>query len=214
MNLLPFGITLIQAAVGRLLNPVFINARNIGGFVADVTVEERHTDELRITDHPVERNAVISDHAFKLPKMLTITAGWSTSGFNALRDPFYVRNVYEALLALQESRQLIEVVTGKRIYDNMLIQRLTTVTNERTENALMVVCDLREVQVVSTQTTTTGAGSAHQAFPNVTGGVQNVGSGSLEPATSFNNSWNALGNASSSAMPSWAYNLPIQTVGR
>lgn len=46
---------------------------------AQVTLEEVHHDELEITDHPVERGAVISDHAFKRPVEVIIRCAWSNS---------------------------------------------------------------------------------------------------------------------------------------
>lgn len=64
--------------------------RTIGPIVAQVTIQEVHTDTLEITEHPVEMGAVISDHAFKRPAELTITASWSNSpsgnGTNSLLD--------------------------------------------------------------------------------------------------------------------------------
>jgi hypothetical protein len=52
-------------------------------FVPDATIEEVHSDDLEITDHPVEQGTVISDHAFKRPSELIITAGWSNSPNNS-----------------------------------------------------------------------------------------------------------------------------------
>jgi hypothetical protein len=52
-------------------------------FVPDATIEEVHSDDLEITDHPVEQGTVISDHAFKRPSELIITAGWSDSPNNS-----------------------------------------------------------------------------------------------------------------------------------
>ncbi|MFX9718550.1 phage baseplate protein, partial [Acinetobacter baumannii] len=54
--------------------------RTIGGYVAEVTVREQHSDDLTITTHPVERGAPVTDHAFKMPAQLTIEAGWSAAG--------------------------------------------------------------------------------------------------------------------------------------
>lgn len=53
--------------------------RNIGAFVANVTIEEQHQDDIQITDHPVEIGAAITDHAFRKPSSLIIKAGWSNS---------------------------------------------------------------------------------------------------------------------------------------
>lgn len=52
-------------------------------FIPDATIEEVHNDELEITDHPVEQGASISDHAFKRPPDVVITAGWSDSPNNS-----------------------------------------------------------------------------------------------------------------------------------
>lgn len=52
-------------------------------FIADVTIEEVYTDELEVTEHPVEQGAVIADHAFKRPSEVIITAGWSDSPNNS-----------------------------------------------------------------------------------------------------------------------------------
>lgn len=64
--------------------------RSIGPLVAQVTLQEVHTDTLEITDHPVEQGASITDHAFKRPAELVITCAWSNSpsgnGSNSLLD--------------------------------------------------------------------------------------------------------------------------------
>lgn len=52
-------------------------------FVPDATIEESHNDELELTDHPVEQGATITDHAFKRPAELIVTAGWSDSPNNS-----------------------------------------------------------------------------------------------------------------------------------
>ena len=46
---------------------------------AQATFEERHIDELEVTDHPVQQGAMISDHAFKRPAEVTLHLGWSNS---------------------------------------------------------------------------------------------------------------------------------------
>jgi hypothetical protein len=72
-GLLQIGIELGEDAI--LVKP----KRQIGDFVAMVTIEEEHHDTLRITQHPVERGASITDHAYKEPAQLIVTAAWSNS---------------------------------------------------------------------------------------------------------------------------------------
>lgn len=47
--------------------------------VANVTVEEKHQDDLEITEHPVEQGGAITDHAFKKPAEVTVRMAWSNS---------------------------------------------------------------------------------------------------------------------------------------
>lgn len=47
--------------------------------LAQATIEERHTDDLEVTEHPVEQGAMISDHAYKRPAEVVLRLGWSNS---------------------------------------------------------------------------------------------------------------------------------------
>jgi hypothetical protein len=46
---------------------------------ADATIEELHSDEMEITDHPIEQGANIADHAFKHAAELILKLAWSNS---------------------------------------------------------------------------------------------------------------------------------------
>lgn len=54
--------SLLTESVGSLL--LAGKGRTIMGLFADVTIEEKHKDELKITEHPTEKGAAISDHAY------------------------------------------------------------------------------------------------------------------------------------------------------
>lgn len=140
----------------------FSTGRNIGGFSADVTVSEEHTDELQITDHPVETGANVSDHAFKLPMRVVIRVGYSDSSINA-SGTGYVKDIYDKFVTLQNTRQPFDVMTGKRSYKNMLIQSMATTTDETTENSLILVVTCREVIRVSTKVTSVGSPDQHKS---------------------------------------------------
>lgn len=164
----------------NLVTAVFKPARQLGPysvtpagvapllpFSAQVTVKELHTDELVITEHPVEQGASVTDHAFKKPSELMLILAWSNSGIqSALQavqglaglitgdqsgDFNYMQTVYNKLLVLQESRIPINVTTGKRKYSNMLIRSMTVPTEDVTEHSLFVTMILREIIIVTTQ---------------------------------------------------------------
>lgn len=173
----------IQIA-GALLSPV----RKIGPIFPDIVVEESHFDFLRITDHPVERGADTSDHAFKAPAEVMLRCGWSNSSAFAVglglipANPFaefsgtptYVQKVYDALIRLQNSRIPFDVFTGKRLYKNMLLQSLNVINDHRSEYALLAQLRLREIIIVSTWATKLPE-KANQSDPASTGEQQQSG---------------------------------------
>jgi hypothetical protein len=152
MSFIPLGISVATALLEGLLSPVFVRPRSIGGFIADVTVEERADDEVEMTQIPIETGAAITDHAFKRPSRLLIRAGWSNSSARAFGNPAYDILIYNAFLFLQQSLIPFQVITGKRVYNDMLVRRISQTTNEMTENALMLTIECQQVLFVTTQT--------------------------------------------------------------
>jgi hypothetical protein len=183
-GLVPTGLG-IAATAFEALEPIILRSRLIGPFQANVTIEERHVDELSVSEHPVEQGAAISDHSFKRPASVIIRAGWSNSSRQANNDPNYVIEIYEGFLALQASRIPFEILTGKRAYLNMLITRLTAVTDKDNENALMMICECREILIATTQLVTVG-NPANMASPQLNAASFGQGNVSLQPGTAFN----------------------------
>lgn len=149
--------------------------RQIGALIPDVVIREISKDEMVITDHPVERGAAISDHAFFRPSEIEMQIAWSdsTGGYVG-----YARDAYEQLIALQRQREPFEVTTGSRQYQNMLVSSIALTKDEKTENIALISVRLREVRITSTQTT--GAPNSAQANPAKTGETANVGQQQLK----------------------------------
>lgn len=156
--------------------------RMLGPIRVQCTIEEVHTDSLTITDHPVERGAAISDHAYKLPAQLVMRVGWSNSSLQALLNPNYVREIYEQLLALQETKEPFDVTTGKRLYKNMLFSALTVTTDQKTESTLMCTATMREVIRVQTRGVSVPPADV-QAEPKATAATAQTGVVQPRPAT-------------------------------
>jgi hypothetical protein len=185
MSLIPIGVTVAIAAAEDLLSSIFGPTLNIGGIVADVTVQEKHVDELEITDNPVEQNADITDHAYKRPVECTIRVGFSNSSLNAEGDPNYVIEMYQQFLALQASRQPFDIVTTKRLYSNMLAKRVETVSDKNFTNATIIEVACREVILVYTETTSVPP-AGNQANPQLNTPPSSTGAATLQPAPAFN----------------------------
>lgn len=180
---LGLGINALNAVVSEL---VLINPRFIGPFVADVTIEERGEDRMVVTKHPVEQGAAVADHAYKLPATLHIRGAYSSSSIFALGDPLYVNTAYQNFLALQASRTLFSIQTGKRLYVNMFMTDLIVVTDEKTEYALMFEMMCEELLLTSTQTVVVPP-TGNMANPASTGAPVQRGTVPLTTG----NSWNA-----------------------
>jgi len=132
--------------------------RKIGDITMDATISEKHEDSLTVTEHPIEKGAAISDHAYKNPMWVTIIAG------KGMKDGESVpRETYEALLELQQSREPFNIITGKREYENMLAQTINVMTDTDTENVLMVMLDCCEVIITETEVTQVPASRQRQA---------------------------------------------------
>lgn len=159
--------------------------RNIAGLVADVTVEEAETDEVTITEHPVEQGAPIGDHAFKRQEEVIIHAGWNAAKTG---DISAETGIYGVLLNLQASFVPFDLYTAKRRHKNMLITGLTVVTDHISEYALMAVIRCKEIILTKTQQATPGIATdpSNQNDPSVTAPPQNNGTQQLnqaDPAT-------------------------------
>jgi hypothetical protein len=180
--------------------------RSIGGIYPDVTIEEEHSDQLVVTDHPVQGsesgNATISDHAYKLPAEVVISYGWSPGGAgNATASSTYLNDIYSQILELQSTRAIFTVYTGRRIYQNMILQAVSMTTDRNTENALIVRMACREIIFVQTQTVQVSTNPATQLNPERTLGTTQRGPQPLQSGSSFNRVGAATAIAGSGGTP-------------
>jgi hypothetical protein len=200
-GLIPFGLSVAEAAIQGLVGPIIIRQRNIGGFIADVTIREEHEDELGITENPVGQGAAITDHSFKQPARLTVDIGYSNSSLQSEGDPNYVSDMYAQFLALQASRQPFDVITGKRVYTNMLIALLHTFTDEKTEDTLFLTVRMKEIILVNTQSVSVPPAS-QMNNPSSNGATQNLGTQQLSGTGTVG----APGSGASSSSTAFNYN--------
>ncbi len=184
----PMGIAGLAVAGASSFLPTPFSLRTIGSIKADVTFEERHEDSLTITDHPVEQGASITDHAYLNPVTVEIKVGFKpqTGVLSAVGSLFanggvpYLNQVYQNVLALQKNRTLNVIMTGKRVYTNMLVERIVCVTDRDTENVLRMTISCRQLILVQTMAVTIAPNSS-MANPAKNGSVPNLGQKTLAP---------------------------------
>lgn len=150
----------------------FLPKRAIGPFSATVTLEEVGTDELEITQHPVQQGASITDHAYNKPATVNLKVMWND-------DDAPLAETYFNLRTLQSSRVPFDVVTGKRTYKNMLIKSLGQTNDVQTENILSISMQLQEIFITSVEVTSV-PDRPKQKNPGKTGATDNAGQKSAQ----------------------------------
>ncbi|MCR6026757.1 hypothetical protein HLI26_07145 [Salmonella enterica subsp. enterica] len=139
-------------------------SRKIGIMVPSVVVSEKHSDTLEITEHPVEKPTssgagFVADHAYRRPSEVVMEVGFAGGGsLLDLLDTSSIgislgmspKEVYASFLEMQRNRELLDVITGKRQYSNMLLRTIEVTTDKTTENVLSAVLTLRELILTST----------------------------------------------------------------
>jgi hypothetical protein len=129
-------------------------SRSIGGIFVDVVISEEHTATMEIAEHPVESGAKISDHAWRAPYSVTLE---SVIGSGRTVASF------QALLALQAKAEPFDLVTGLKVYSNMLLKELTATRDAEHSRVLKFTAELQEVIIVNTQTSSGGETSEDKA---------------------------------------------------
>lgn len=166
----------------RSLEPTDLGGTVTGeAIIPDVVISEMHSDEVSVTMHPVDVGAQISDHAFRQPATVVCIFGWSDSSrlVNSLFDGSLFRGmdsvneVYDRLLALKDQRQPLKLSTAKRVYDNVIITKITTTTTVDTENSALIEVTFQEILIAQPKEVTLA--SIKQASPSRTASLKNAG---------------------------------------
>jgi len=143
--------------------------RTIGGIQLDSVIEETHTNTVELTQNPVESGVDITDHAIAIPKSLRLQAVVTdsplglaslgviidsiTSLFGTSTPSNITRSqqAYQALVALQENREPIIVVTRLAVYDNMIITNIDVKQDKDTSQIVLLNIDLQQVIITQSQ---------------------------------------------------------------
>lgn len=125
----------------------------------DVLLSEKWNNRVVTTEHPVEEGAEPTDHARRVPGVLTLEAIISNSPipYDATRGPLqdgrlgYATRTYKQLEALVMGKA-ISVETPARSYKNMQITDLARNRDSKLgTDAIQFTCALKEIFFVSTE---------------------------------------------------------------
>lgn len=120
---------------------IFIPAESpfkMGTITFDAILQEAHNMPSTVTSYPIESGAEISDNIILKPITLTFT-GLSTDypfsilgigGGIPILETSKSTELFNVLIALRDSRQIFDVVTGLRSYKNMAISSISVPRTE------------------------------------------------------------------------------------
>lgn len=179
----------------------FKNSRTIADISGYITISENTKNDLEITNQPVQQGAMITDHSFVKPTILSMQIQFDNSNVAAallgtagglvgqalggtvggvlggavggLLGSDVLADTYQKLLDLQASREPFTITTPKRIYSNMLFASLGLVTDKKTEKVLAISAGFQEVIIV--KVTTTQVSRFLQQQPGRTGKTEMAG---------------------------------------
>ncbi len=139
----------------------------IGIVQLDASIDEVHTDDAEITDHPVEEGSDISDHIRKLPPTIqingivtdtpiaflasaTASSPLTTNIIPSLGTRSF--DAYQELLTVMEMGETVDVITSLRDYELMAIKNLSVNRNKDKGKCLDVTITLRQITIASSLT--------------------------------------------------------------
>lgn len=150
----------------------------IDGYPLDVVETIQHDLESEVTEHPVEEGDDVSDNVRNKPRELTFTnAVVSDTPIGAIaqdptRSPTSGRalpsqDAFTRLEKIWESRDTVTVVTRRKKYDRMILDKLTVPQDHKDGGALVFTAHFKQIRIVQNRRVTV-------AVPNL-GGKQTLG---------------------------------------
>ena len=143
---------------------IFAFSSAIGPVPIDVVITEKHNSTLSITEIPIENGARITDHAFLMPKRLTLDCATKNAAAT-----------YNALVMFQESRVPFTIVTGLFIYENMLVKSIDAERDAQFSSVLKFTAELQEIIIVSTAYTADTSGTNPDSGADAAANKKNTG---------------------------------------
>ena len=124
----------------------------------DAIIRAEHSRTLRVTEHPVQDGANISDHSFQMPARLALEIGMSDAmdSYQAgqWQGPFAKSvNAYWKLLELQNDRLPLTVSTRLGTYVNMILEQINAPDDYKTKYGLKALVTFK--QIITAQVPTT-----------------------------------------------------------
>lgn len=96
----------------------------VGTVTFDTMVTEEHRFSSRVTYYPVESGTIVSDHIVNEPDIVVLSGLVTDTPLNILAGFNRSIAAFNALIQIHQRRQVVDIVTGIKVYKNMAITSL------------------------------------------------------------------------------------------
>lgn len=121
----------------------------IAQLAADVTLYELHERASLITSSPVESGGEIQDHVSREPERVTIEGFVSGSPVELVSLDFSattrVQEAFDLLEELWNAREPIDVLSGFKLYERMIVERVSVPRDRQAGDSFTFVATLKQV---------------------------------------------------------------------
>lgn len=128
---------------------------SIGAITLDATIREFHKSRYTVTDHPIESGGFVTDHVYEEPFHLLIEGEISNSPvviFSSLPGISDRRiEAFDQLNLLAKNKDVVSVVTGLKIYDNLVITTLFFPRDQKTGGRLQFSAEFQQANFVNSE---------------------------------------------------------------
>ena len=130
---------------------IFLGATPL--IIADATVSEDHSRSAKVSQHPRETGADISDSYKAGQRELGVTFVISETPLGYAPEPERPREVYEQLLALQQDANLVDIQTTLGLYSNCALKEVSAPRSSSSGGSVVISSTWAVIERVETQET-------------------------------------------------------------
>ncbi len=163
----------------------------IGAITLDATVRESHEFSATITDHPIEDGGFVTDHVYENPRIVSIEGEITNSPVVFLNFLGGISDrkieAYDQLLELYHKRDVLTVVTGLKVYTDMVIANLSFPRNQQTGQRLQFTAEFKEARKVASEIVGVAEKKAKTGYKDKISGNKDIGRQEPSVATEAQN---------------------------
>jgi len=123
----------------------------IGTLELDVVLEEQHNYDAAVTQYPIETGESISDHVNLNPIRLTMR-GFITQtpvqllNLSTILGDDLIQTAFDKLIEIRDNKDVVDVVSGLKVYSDMIMNRLSIPRDNRTGQSLQFTAEFTQIK--------------------------------------------------------------------